>query len=182
MRRIIIGQVLLIICCIFYLVWWVRGYRPGTSVNRAGGINAALLCAAALFGIAGFILSLTSVLRVRNPGATLAVFFVALILLYGVLLVITRCLFQRVVTTELLLIPLWTVLEVLVIHILGSEGVSGSTGLYAVVAAAFVISMVLYVAYYRMDAFKAYYAAMVPLITEALSMLIVISVVAATHS
>lgn len=182
MRRIIIGQIFLIICCIFYLAWWVRGYRPGTSVNRAGGFNAVLLCAAALFGIAGFILSLTLVLRVRNPGATLAAFFITLILLYGVLLLITRCLFQRVVTTELLLIPLWTVLEVLVIHILRSEGVSDCAGLYAVIAAAFVISMVLYVAYYRMDAFKAYYAAMVPLITEALSMIIVISVIAANRS
>ena len=182
MRRIIIGQVFLIICCIFYLVWWARGYRPGTSVNRAGGINGALLFGAALFGIVGFILSLTLVLRAGNPGKTLAVFFIALILLYGVLLFVTRCLFHRVVTTELLLIPLWAVLEYLVIYILRSEGVSGSAVLYTAITAAFVISMVLYVAYYRMDALKAYYAAMIPLITEAVSMIFVISVAAANRS
>ena len=41
------------------------------------------------------------------------------------------------------------------------------------IAIAFVISMILYVLYYKMEPMKAYYAAMVPLITEAISMAIV---------
>ncbi|MDO5133899.1 MAG: hypothetical protein Q4D81_13115 [Eubacteriales bacterium] len=41
-----------------------------------------------------------------------------------------------------------------------------------VIAAAFLISMVLYVAYYRMEEMKAFYAAMVPLVTEAFSIVI----------
>ena len=40
----------------------------------------------------------------------------------------------------------------------------------AIIAVAFVISMVLYVAYYRMEEMRAFYIAMVPLVTEALSM------------
>ena len=38
------------------------------------------------------------------------------------------------------------------------------------IAATFAISIVLYVAYYRMEEMKALYAAMVPLVTEALAM------------
>ena len=46
----------------------------------------------------------------------------------------------------------------------------------AVIAAAFIISMVLYVAYYRMEEMKAFYAAMVPLMTEALSMAVLVCI------
>ena len=43
MKRIIIGQIMIIICCLFYLVWWCRGYRPGVVVSRTGGVNGVLL-------------------------------------------------------------------------------------------------------------------------------------------
>ncbi len=46
--------------------------------------------------------------------------------------------------------------------------------LIVVLVLAFFVSMVLYVLYYRMEPMKAYYAAMVPLITEAISMAIVL--------
>ena len=46
-----------------------------------------------------------------------------------------------------------------------------------VIAAAFLISMVLYVAYYRMEEMRAFYAAMVPLITEAAAMAVLIGIV-----
>ncbi|RRF94378.1 MAG: hypothetical protein DUD27_09585 [Lachnospiraceae bacterium] len=41
--KIAVGQILLIICCIFYLIWWSISYRPGVEVNRAGGLNGILL-------------------------------------------------------------------------------------------------------------------------------------------
>ena len=43
-----------------------------------------------------------------------------------------------------------------------------------VLAAAFLISMILYVLYYRMEPMKAFYAAMVPLITEGVSMVVLL--------
>ena len=46
-------------------------------------------------------------------------------------------------------------------------------------AAAFLISMVLYVAYYRLEEMKAFYAAMVPLITEASAMAVLIGIMLA---
>ena len=64
--------------------------------------------------------------------------------------------------------------------ILDAAGLLGQNGFFImclVVAAAFVISMVLYVAYYRMEEMKAFYAAMVPLVTEAVAMLILIVLV-----
>ena len=67
MRRILTGQVLLIICCIFYMIWWYRCYRPGEAVNRVGGANGILLLSTAAFGIAGVVLSLTSVAMITPP-------------------------------------------------------------------------------------------------------------------
>jgi hypothetical protein len=58
MKQIITGQILLIFCCIVYLVWWYRGFRPGVYVSRVGGINGILLLITAGLGLAGGVLSL----------------------------------------------------------------------------------------------------------------------------
>ena len=173
MRKILIGQVFLIICCIFYLIWWYRGYRPGVSVSRGSGVNGILLFLTAGFGIAGLVLSLmpipeTNELKIR-PGVILIVGVAG----YALLLLITRFGFQRVVTTELFLIVGWTILEMTVINRLNAAGFLSDKSFFimcAVMTAAFIVSIVLYVAYYRMEEMKAFYAAMVPLITEAVSM------------
>lgn len=41
--RVITGQILLVVCYVFYLIWWSISYRPGVSVNREGGANGLLL-------------------------------------------------------------------------------------------------------------------------------------------
>ena len=139
MRRILTGQTLLVLCCVFYLIWWYRGYRPGAVSGRVSGIN-------------------------------------------GILLLITRYGFHRIVTTELILIVGWTVLEMTVINRLSAAGGLSDRGfavMCIVIAAAFLISMVLYVAYYRMEEMKAFYAAMVPLVTEASAMVVLIGIMLA---
>lgn len=173
MRRIIIGQVFLIICCAFYLIWWYRGYRPGVSVSRGSGVNGILLLVTAGFGIAGIVFSLMPIPETNGPKIRPVVILIAGIAGYILLLLITRFAFQRVVTTELFLIVGWTMLEMTVINRLNAAGFLPDKGfniMCAVIAAAFIVSIVLYVAYYRMEEMKAFYAAMVPLITEAVSM------------
>jgi len=179
MRRIITGQMFLIICCIFYLIWWYRGYRPGITANRIGGMNGILLFVTMAFGIAGVVFSLMQIPAVSEPKIRPILIVVIGIAAYVVLLIVTRFLFQRIVTAELFLIVAWTMLEMTVINRLNAGGfltAGGFTILCIVIAAAFVISMVLYVAYYRMEEMKAFYAAMVPLITEAAAMAVLIGI------
>ena len=179
MRRIITGQMFLIICCIFYLIWWYRGYRPGITANRIGGMNGILLFVTMAFGIAGVVFSLMQIPAVSEPKIRPILIVVIGIAAYVVLLIVTRFLFQRIVTAELFLIVAWTMLEMTVINRLNAGGIlaaGGFTILCIVIAAAFVISMVLYVAYYRMEEMKAFYAAMVPLITEAAAMAVLIGI------
>lgn len=118
MRQILVGQALLVMCCIFYLIWWYRGFRPGVIVNRVGGVNGLLL--------------------------------------------------------------LITALEIVVINRLNAAGVlTDGRFLFMcfVIAAAFLISMILYVAYYKMEEMSAFYAAMIPLITEGTVMAVLIGAV-----
>ncbi len=180
MRRIILGQVLLILCCIFYLIWWYRGYRPGITVSRIGGVNGVLFLATAVLGIAGLLCSITKIPAQTEPTINPNLIVIGGIAAYFVLLLITRVVFQRVVTTELFLIVGWAMLEMTVINRLHAAGYVTDQGFMAmcmVIAAAFIISMVLYVAYYRMDEMKAFYAAMVPLMTEAVSMAVLTGIV-----
>lgn len=174
MHRILTGQILLILCCITYLVWWYRGFRPGVIVSRVGGINGTLLLVTAALGIAGILLSLLPEGEEVFPAKISPLYIaVAGIAAYAALLLITRLLFKRVVTTELILIVGWTALEMQVINRLNAFGCLSDSrfmAICAIIAAAFIISIVLYVAYYRMKEMPAFYFAMVPLLTEAVSM------------
>ena len=92
--------------------------------------------------------------------------------MYVMLLLITRTVFHRVVTTELILIVLWAVLETAVINKLNAGGyLSDKLFLFMtiVIIAVFILDIVLYVAYYRMEEMRAFYAAMVPLIAAAVT-------------
>ena len=178
MSKIIFGQASLILCCCFYLIWWYRGYRPGVTVNRVGGINGILLFITAALGVTGTIMSLRPVEMVREPMLPPHAALIGWVVLYITLLFITRVMFKRIVTTELVLITAWTMLEITVadtMYAAGGLGREGFLGGCAVIAAAFLISMILYVAYYRMDENKAFYAAMVPLVTEAASMAAIVA-------
>lgn len=173
------GQALLIVCCVFYLAWWYRAYRPGVSVSQIGGINGVLLFITMALGISGTVFSLTLIPEVSGPDHYPLMITGAGIAAYTVLLLVTKFVFHRIVTAELFLIVAWTVLEVLVIHSLYAGKFLSDSGvvfLGSVITAAFVISMVLYMAYYRMEEVKAFYAAMVPLVTEAVAMAVLISV------
>lgn len=174
------GQILLIICCIFYLIWWSISYRPGVEVNRLSGLRGILLFITALSGLAGVAFSVygvnevTAVRPAKMNGGLIVLFGIAA---YIILLFITRLVFKRPVTTELLLISGWVVLELTVINSLNSAGILSDAKfriLLFVIAAAFLISMILYVLYYRMEPMRAFYAAMVPLITEGVSMLVLV--------
>ena len=71
---------------------------------------------------------------------------------YLLLLVITKYAFHRIVTSELLLIVVWTMLEAAVVNWLNAGGYLTGFRLVVMVIVlilAFVISTILYVAYYE---------------------------------
>ena len=178
MNKVIAGQVSLITCFVLYIIWWYRGFRPGVVVNRIGGLNGVLLLAMVALGVAGVWLSLTPLPATTAPVLEASNIAIGAIALYAVLLLVTRFAFQRAVTTELLLIVGWTALEAAVIVALNAAGTLPNgrfLTMCIVLVAAFSVSIVLYVAYYRMEEMRAFYAAMVPLIAAAASMTVLIA-------
>ena len=98
MRRVMIGQMLLILCCIFYLIWWYRGFRPNVIVSRVGGVNGILLMITAILGLAGIFISMTHIPAVTKPKIDSSVIVLGGIVLYIGLLLVTRLVFRRIVT------------------------------------------------------------------------------------
>ena len=166
------------------MIWWYRCYRPGEAVNRVGGAYGILLLSTVAFGVAGVVLSLTRVPAIISPKIERIWILTAGIAAYIILLLITRVAFNRIVTTELILIVGWTMLETAVICNLNAAGGLTERGfafMCAVITVAFIISIILYVAYYRMEEMRAFYAAMVPLILAGLSMGILLALHAAKN-
>lgn len=172
-KQIFAGNLLLIVCCAFYLAWWVLAFKPSGAV---GGFKSGwLLIPAFLAGLAAIFLAvggMTSVsLRARLfPGGLLLWGGVAA---YLVLLLLTRFLLKRPVTTELFLIVGWAAFALSEINTLYGAGLfshGAAVGFSAVVGVTAVASLVCYILYYGLTGYAGYFDGMIPLLGVALVM------------
>lgn len=172
-KQIFRSNILLIICCVFYLVWWLLAFKPTGAVK---GIKTGWLLIPAFFaGLAAVALALKGIQSesigvVLFPGKYIIWGGIAA---YFLLLAVTGLLFKRQVTTELLLIDGWAVLVLSEINVLYGMGrfSHGLAVTFAVVTvAAMLISIVCYVLYYNLGVQGGYYDGMVPLLLAALVM------------
>jgi uncharacterized membrane protein YhaH (DUF805 family) len=89
---------------------------------------------------------------------------VGAVVLYLVLLGITQRVFQRQPTTELVLFVAWLGMEACCALALGDAGQTGVAALVAVLAVVgFVVSLVCYVLYYRLEPLPSFVDGCVPL-------------------
>ena len=177
MKTLITGQVSLILCFIFYLLWWRAAFYPGVTVSRVTGRVGALLYITAALGIFGLILSIIGINHIEverdiisGPGVLIGGVIAYIVLLLG-----SRFLLHRQVTTELFLIVGWSVLMILAVGKAYSAAAlshGAFAGMLILIAAAAVMSLIFYLAYYNVEPMKGFIFGMIPLITEALSMLI----------
>lgn len=116
-KTLIAGQISLILCCIFYLLWWKAGFYPGVTVSRVTGRVGILLYITAAFGILGLILSITgiNIIKVEKDIVSGPAVLIGGVIAYIVLLLGSRFLLHRQVTTELFLIVGWSVLMILAV-------------------------------------------------------------------
>lgn len=164
------GNVLLILCCACYLLWWLIAFRPSGHLDT---INTRWIL------IPAFALGLTSIF-VTLYGIRKADIRQILIpkdwILWGgigayvVLLIVTYVFFHRPVTTELLLIVGWAMLALAEINALyGMDVFSRKTAvIFCLITAAAVLgSLVCYVLYYRLGNTAGYIDGIVPLVLAA---------------
>ena len=174
-KHIITGNIFLIICCIFYLTWWIIAFKPEGAIK--GVKSGWLLIPATIFGLISIILLIVSF---RIPEETDSLFSNLLAEIVGVavyvgFLVITKNFFHRIVTTELLLIVGWAVLAVCESNVLFAQGIAGRGGAWIMIIATFIagmVSMICYIRYYSLDARKGWICGMIPLILVMAVMLV----------
>ena len=175
-KQILIGNLLFITCCGFYLAWWLLTFRP---VNPIQGIKTAwLLIPSAFAGLAGVMLILQGILTLPKaeqllPGAYILWGGIAV---YIILLAVTVSLLKRPATTELILIVGWGMIALAEVNGLFESGLFSrglSVGFFLIICVAVAISLVCYLLYYRLDSRAGYIDGMIPLLMAALVMAVI---------
>ena len=173
MKQFLTGNVLLILCCIFYLAWWIIAFRPTGAVK--GMKSGWLLIPAAIFGIAAVVIIAGAISATDNAAQLVPTMYIVGIGAAGyvILLLGTWMLMKRPVTTELVLIVGWATLAAAEINALYGHEVytAGAAWVFiAIVVILAVVSLVCYLLYYQLDAVAGYYDGIIPLVIVAVVM------------
>jgi len=182
-KMILTGNVWIIVCCVFYLMWWLVAFRPegaGTGMKTDWLLLPAL--AAGAFGV---LMALRGIWKISpEPGSSLfpgGAVIIGGIAAYALLLVVTLVILKRPVTTELFLIVGWGMLALSAVNALFSVGVFShglSVAFVVVVFAIIIVSLILYALYFRMEGVAGYIGGMIPLVLViAVTIVISISIV-----
>ncbi len=166
-RQMLIGNLLLIACCVCYLLWWILAFKPEGAIK--GMRSGWLLIPAFVLGIAAIV---AIVIGSNGVDAKDRLIPTAAILLVGlaayvILLIATWIVLKRPVTTELLLIVGWTVLtflEINALYGLGNFSRTAAIVFFVIVVIAAVVGLICYLLYYGLDARIGYVDGMIPLI------------------
>jgi hypothetical protein len=165
---IMIGEVLLVVCSLSYLVWWTITFRPSARAPASGGL---FLGGAVLAGLAGLAL-LAVGMAALFPKASLPALgatIVGGIVVGALLFYITSSVAHRPLTTELPLIVVWATMQLAAGITLRTAGVLSGPAASAWIVATTVATLVglaCYLVFYRLDPIPAYWIGMVPLAVD----------------
>lgn len=162
------GNVLLLLCYSFYLLWWLLAFHPTRPLH--GWQSGWLLLPAFLTGIAG-VVQVAKACR-QTHGQTTG-WLLPLPWLVGggigiyLLTIVVSVFMHRPVTTELILIVGWGGLmlaEITCLLALGHISRIGFIGFTVAAALCFTADLVCYFSYYRLQGVASYADGMLPLI------------------
>ena len=169
--RILVGNALFVVCCAFYIGWWVLRFRP---TNQVMGVKSGwLLIPAAVAGIAGVVFIIWGINVLGSEHALFRNIYVLVgwIVLYVAAYLVTKWLFDRPVTSELILITGWAALALAEVNTLyGAQLLSNvlTVVLIAILGIVLAACLVCYVMYYRLDARMGFIDGMIPLVLTGL--------------
>ena len=180
---IVIGEVLLVVCSLSYLIWWIITFRPSVRTHSGGGF---FLAGAVLGGLAGLVLLAVGIAALLPKASLLALLatIVGGVLVGALLLYVTSSLAHRPVTTELPLIVVWATMQLAAGITLRTAGVLGAPAASAWIVAtalATLVGLVCYLIFYRLDPIPAYWIGMVPLAVDGVVAAILAVMVALTR-
>jgi len=174
------GNLLLLFCSLFYLIWWIVSFRSNSS---GGAIGVFFIIAALIAGVVAITLMSTGIISLSfiSKGLPVRLILIGGAVLFVILLLVTHIAFHRIVTSELIIIHIWAVLELSAVAVLYGTGRLGSgraAALGALVGIATLVGLICYMLYYRLDGMSSYWDGMVPLITDSFVMAVFLGVLA----
>lgn len=167
---IVVGEVLLVVCSLSYLVWWSLTFRPSARTPPGSGL---FLAGAVLSGLGGLILLAVGIVALlpKASWTALVATLVGGVVVGALLLHVTSSVAHRPVTTELPLIVVWTTMQLAAGVTLQTSGVlrlSAAVTWILAIAIAALVGLVCYLIFYRLDPIPAYWVGMVPLVVDGL--------------
>lgn len=164
-EKIYFGNLLLMLCFLSYLIWWVKTFSPvETKRTRA----PFFLFIAFVSGITAMSILLSGMISLSEKSESMPVRYIIItgIFVFFVLLAVTRQVLNRPVTSELFIIHLWTVLVLSMADTLYGNGYLNFGEvqiLMAMIAVSALISIFCYLIYYKLEKMLRYYVGMIPL-------------------
>ena len=177
MSKILAGNWLLVICSIFYLAWWLITFRPPQPKGTMPGtICLTMAFASGLGGLYLVLKEMASPTVVhQNNGLNGFLILTCGAVLYVVLLVMTKAVFHRQVTSELLIITGWVILETAICNYMYMTGLftmKDAVIFSVVILIAGIVSLICYILYYELPYVKGYIDGCIPLILVMIVMII----------
>ena len=177
MKEIAVGNWMLVACSIFYLAWWLITFRP--PAPKSSVLGTVLLVGAFATGLIGIYKVLRGITtfegEIENTGIPGIILITGGVILYVSLLIVTRVIFHRQVTSELFIITGWAVLEIAAVNFAWKTGLLHPAGfiIWAVtILIIAVISLICYILYYNLAYVKGYIDGCIPLVLVGVTMLI----------
>ena len=176
------GHAAMVLCYLFYIAWWYVAFRPDAEGSVLSGRAGLLFWLTLGSGVIGVLLIGYGIRMVpETDELTTKTLCIIGIAAYIVLLDITVFVFHRQATSELMLIVAWATMEVASIHAVCQSGYLNwqSAVINAIIiAVATLIALVAYLLYYRVDEWTAFYFGMIPLLTDAVAVVLMMGYVA----
>ena len=174
-RYFLTGHRVIAICTLFYIIWWAITFYPAKAENSSPFASIVLFIFTLISGLIGVNFLIKGLAMGRGGLVHGFAITGGAVLMYVILLFVSKTIFHRIVTTELALIVGWLTLEITVLNTLyGLHSMSNNILVILAIGAVAVavVSFILYMLYYNLPVEISYYIAEIPLILIGLYSLI----------
>jgi hypothetical protein len=165
--ELFVGNLLLAVTCVFYMLWWGLSFGKAGSDDSAA-IFVAIALVAGVCAIAVISLGIVSLQSSRSSASSMVI-LVGAAALYLLMQFVTQVVFQRIPTSELLIITIWATIQFLAVNSLASTGRLSTVALvtfFVLIAVATSIGLVCYTIFYRLDEAAQYWIGFIPIAVD----------------
>lgn len=176
--KIFVGDLLMLGTCLSYISWWIITFRPNGNSKKPSAI--IFLMFAIAFGVIAIICLISGIISLTKEGygSSVSSILIGGTIFYIVSFVVTKLLFKRPVTSELLLINIWASIELLTIIVLQNSArfnVYQASFLIFLVIVATCMGIISYIIYYRLNDTLSFWDGLIPLIIDAIVVMVILA-------